>query len=538
MAPLAVMDFPELLRLIENIVRLGTIAEIQHGKPPRVRVQSGGIGTDWLPWAERRAGATRTWNPPTKGEQVLLFCPSGDPRSGIVLCGIPSDANDTPSHSPNETVTLYPDGGATTYNHATGTLTIAGIQKVIVEAATSVLVKCPATTFDGDVTVTGLLSYQNGISGQGGANGNAIQSDITHSGGNLSSNGVVVHKHDHGGVRRGGDPTDNRGFEADQLDIELDDADGMLGLPEKGATLSLALGWLDTGVVDKGTYKVDELEHTGPPDRLVIRARSADLASGLTTRREQSYRGQTIGAIVRAIAARHALTPAVTAALDNLVIDHIDQTGESDANFLTRLATDHDAIATVKQGKLLFIRTGAAQSASGVPLPTVHITRASGDTHSFAVADRDNYTGVKAYYQDARRAQKGEVVVDGSNGTKTAASSSSAREPTAADVLANSDPDNLKVLRHTYATKSNAERAARAEWQRIQRGVASFRITLARGRPELFPELPASVTGWKPEIDGTGWVVAKVKHTYSGNGYTSALEMEVATRGKKVADEF
>lgn len=94
------------------------------------------------------------------------------------------------------------------------------------------------------------------------------------------------------------------------------------------------------------------------------------------------------------------------------------------------------------------------------------------------------------------------------------------------------------MLRHTYATKSNAERAARAEWQRIQRGVASFRITLARGRPEVFPELPASVTGCKPEIDGTGWVVAKVTHTYSGNGYTSALEMEVATRGKEVADEL
>ncbi|WP_343656428.1 phage late control D family protein [Cupriavidus sp.] len=328
--------------------------------------------------------------------------------------------------------------------------------------------------------------------------------------------------------------TDNRGFEADQLDIELDDADGMLDLPDKGATLSLALGWQDTGVVDKGTYKVDELEQTGPPDRLTIRARSADLASGLTTRKEQSYRGQTIGVIVRAIAARHGLTAAIAAALDHLVIDHIDQTGESDANFLTRLAKDHDAIATVKQGKLLFISTGAAQSASGVPLPTVTITRASGDTHSFTVADRDNYNGVKAYYQDARRAEKGEVVVDGSNGMEAAASSSSAGEPTAANVLANSDPDNLKVLRHTYATKSNAERAARAEWQRIQRGVASFRITLARGRPEVFPELAASVRGWKTEIDGTGWVVAKVTHAYSGNGFTSALEMEVATRVRKL----
>ncbi|WP_416775914.1 phage tail protein [Xenorhabdus budapestensis] len=37
--------------------------------------------------------------------------------------------------------------------------------------------------------------------------------------------------------------TDNRGFEADQFDIELDDSDGLLALPRRGTTLSLHLGW-------------------------------------------------------------------------------------------------------------------------------------------------------------------------------------------------------------------------------------------------------------------------------------------------------
>lgn len=205
---LVVMDSAEILRLIENLLRTGTVAEIQHGKPPRVRVKSGGLDTDWLPWAERRAGGTRTWSPPAIGEQVLLFCPSGEPRNGIVLCGIPSDDNDTPSHSADETVTLYPDGATTTYNHDTGTLLLAGIQKVIVEAATSVLVKCPDTTFEGDVTVKGLLSYQNGIAGQGGAHGNVITGDFNHQDGKLSSNGVVLDDHDHGQVQRGGDWTE------------------------------------------------------------------------------------------------------------------------------------------------------------------------------------------------------------------------------------------------------------------------------------------------------------------------------------------
>lgn len=327
--------------------------------------------------------------------------------------------------------------------------------------------------------------------------------------------------------------TDNRGFEADQLDIELDDADGMLDLPEKGATLSLGIGWQETGVVDKGRYKVDELEHSGPPDRLTIRARSVDLAGGMTMRKEHSFRNQTVAAIVGAIAKRNELAAVVASALAGLVIDHIDQTSESDANFLTRLAKDHDAIATVKQGKLLFIKAGQGQSASGISLPTVRIARASGDTHSFLIADRENYNGVKAYYQDARRATKGEVVIDASNAVAVVVKPAPAnkrkkgKQKTVTDVIANPNPDNVKVLRHTYASKANAERAARAEWQRIQRGVASFRITLARGRPDLFPELPAIVSGWKPQIDSTGWTISKVTHNLSDRGYTSTLELEI-----------
>lgn len=202
------MDTAELARLIENLLRLGVVADVQLGKPPRVRVQTGGITTTWLPWAERRAGRTRTWNPPTKGEQVLLFCPSGDLANGIVLTGIPSDAIDVPSHNADETVTLYPDDAQTRYNHASGELAITGVKTVLVEAATEVLVKCPHTIFDGKVTVKQLFTYGNGISGTGGDNGNSISGDFTHKDGKLSSNGVVLDDHDHGAVKRGEDWTE------------------------------------------------------------------------------------------------------------------------------------------------------------------------------------------------------------------------------------------------------------------------------------------------------------------------------------------
>lgn len=36
--------------------------------------------------------------------------------------------------------------------------------------------------------------------------------------------------------------TDNRGFEADQLDLELDDADGQIVLPRRGTVHSAGTG--------------------------------------------------------------------------------------------------------------------------------------------------------------------------------------------------------------------------------------------------------------------------------------------------------
>lgn len=95
----------------------------------------------------------------------------------------------------------------------------------------------------------------------------------------------------------------------------------------------------------------------------------------------------------------------------------------------------------------------------------------------YSVTDRDAYSGVKAYWNDTRGAER-----------KT--------------VLAGSG-DNAKQLHPTYATEDDALAAARAEWQRIQRGLAEFELTLALGRADILPESPLTISGYKPQIDAT-----------------------------------
>ncbi|WDO03687.1 hypothetical protein C3Y05_008830 [Aeromonas allosaccharophila] len=57
--------------------------------------------------------------------------------------------------------------------------------------------------------------------------------------------------------------TDNRGFSADTIEVTLDDSDGLLAMPRRGATLRASIGWLGSALVDKGTFKIDEVEHNG-----------------------------------------------------------------------------------------------------------------------------------------------------------------------------------------------------------------------------------------------------------------------------------
>lgn len=294
--------------------------------------------------------------------------------------------------------------------------------------------------------------------------------------------------------------TDNRGMEADALDISLTDHDGALAIPPRGARIDLWLGWTTSGLVYKGSYTVDETEHSGAPDVLSIRARSADLRETLKSKREQTWKDATLREILATIAQRSQLDLKIAPSLSGQAIAHLDQANESDANIITRLAEQFDAVIGVKAGCLICGVTGAGKTSSGLSLPHITLTREDGDGHRFLQADRNSYSGVKAYYYEANSAVKQEAIAGGG--------------------------DNLKELRHTYADQQSALRAARSELTRLLRGTATLSYQLAHGRPDLIPELTYSLIGVKDEIGAIIWLGSKVTHAYSSSGYTTSLELE------------
>ena len=78
--------------------------------------------------------------------------------------------------------------------------------------------------------------------------------------------------------------------------------------------------------------------------------------------------------------------------LTDKALDHLDQTNESDASFLMKLARQYGAIASVKDGNLLFIRQGQGRTASGKPLPVINDAEWTITTLTHTVSPDNGFT--------------------------------------------------------------------------------------------------------------------------------------------------
>ncbi|MFV0645187.1 MAG: contractile injection system protein, VgrG/Pvc8 family [Sphingomonadaceae bacterium] len=317
---------------------------------------------------------------------------------------------------------------------------------------------------------------------------------------------------------------------ADQLDIELDDSAGDLDLPPEGAMLTVSLGWeegpgLMPGLIDKGSFTVDEVSHFGPPDRISIKARSADFTSEWRKKRDQAWIDRTLADILGELAARHRVELKIADEFASLQLENVTQSRESDMALMMRLGKEHDAVATLKAGYLLFIPLAGGKSASGKDMDVVTIRRSDGDGHSYTVAGREDYTGVTAKWHDRKAAEQKTSQSAKPRKEGTEIKKSKAKEKPAA--TAGSD-ENAKVLTRIFASEAEANRAAEAEWAKIQRAPRSLRLSLAFGRPELGAAQPVTLVGWRPEISDQNWLIKDVTHSLDpGNGLTSSLDCEV-----------
>lgn len=180
-------DLATLHRLLENLVRYGRIAAVQH-QPPRVRVRTGDLTTTWLPWLTTRAGKDQTWDPPTEGEQVVVIAPSGQLANAFVLTGLYQDAIPANDDRPDLHRRSYRDGAVIEYDSHAHHLGVT-----LPASATLSLVS------DGGLHIVGTLTHQGDYIQQG----NQQVSGTVTVGEDVIAAGVSLVNHPHGDVTPG-----------------------------------------------------------------------------------------------------------------------------------------------------------------------------------------------------------------------------------------------------------------------------------------------------------------------------------------------
>lgn len=103
-------EVSDLKRRIDSSVRHGVVSDVD-AKKHRVRLKIGGTEQEpqkspWVPYGQI-AGKVKLHSPPSVGQQMTIFAPTGDFRQGVAMPLTWSDQNKSPSEKPDEHVLTF-----------------------------------------------------------------------------------------------------------------------------------------------------------------------------------------------------------------------------------------------------------------------------------------------------------------------------------------------------------------------------------------------------------------------------------------------
>ena len=145
--------------------------------------------------------------------------------------------------------------------------------------------------------------------------------------------------------------------ESDELTIKLEDAKGLWKnewYPEKGATLVASITQ-DGQTLNCGTFEIDEIDVFGSRndgDYVTIKALAAGIKQGVRTRKNATYKDNTIRQIAESIAKKFGYS--VQGNIPNVKLGYVVQNRETDLEFLSRIAAPYGLQFNLKDKILVF----------------------------------------------------------------------------------------------------------------------------------------------------------------------------------------
>lgn len=319
------------------------------------------------------------------------------------------------------------------------------------------------------------------------------------------------------------DVTDTVDETSDDMTIVLEDTSGTLAVPSSGATLEVSLGY-DFRNTRVGSFVVDEVTVDGPPDLVTIRASSTPFVSGrkgggkseFNSKKSRSFDGKTIGDIVATIGGECGLTPVVDQSLKDIVIPHIDQVSESDANLLLRIARRYGAVLKPADGRLVLALEAGGQTTSGKPLE-IELMPSDVSSYRFKLGGKmQGVTKVKAKKHNYASGETDEVEVDVDKGGGQFLAPEGA---TGAEV----DAFYERILADAGG---DIEQSAKSTAKRIARSKKQCDLTML-GNVSLVAGMHVNLSGFRQGNSGR-YKVLTVRQSLSRSGWTTSLTCEGA----------
>lgn len=303
--------------------------------------------------------------------------------------------------------------------------------------------------------------------------------------------------------------TDNEGEKSDSVELEISNRDGDIPAPKKGAKMKVWLGYADSGLVYMGEFVVDEWTKKNPPRTIQVSAKSAGFTTDIKAPKSRSYHDKTVEEIYQQVAGKHKLGTKVHRDLGKIKIQHIDQSKESDANFLTRLAKRVGGTFKLANSTAILNKPGSGQLPGGDEAPTFDLRESDVSDWSATGSARGAYKSASAEWQDTKKGER-QTTVEGEG------------KPRFRD-------------RRLYKSEEEARAAIKGTLDGLKRGKVTLSINMP-GKPEIFAGSMVNAQFDDADVDGP-FSTKTATHTLDDNGLKTALSCESKDGGKTDDEE-
>lgn len=308
--------------------------------------------------------------------------------------------------------------------------------------------------------------------------------------------------------------TDSADGEADDLQFTLHDRDGHWcndWQPTKGTKVkctAVCKNWEEPGKDIKllcGEFTIDEVEFSGPPTQVRIKALTSAMTTGLRdSRKSRAWQNSSFQNVAGQIAEEHNLELQYDG--DPCSFERKDQRSDSDLGFLNRQCRENGFNFKVHDGKLVIRDARKAEMQEPVLTIPMKGMMYSPTSWSFKTSSADTgYTEAKSVYTDPKKGKTHTAVVEAE------------RSGDQYD-----EADKSITLDGRTESPADAARKAKAKLQDKNGKENTCSIDMM-GCPSLYAGQVISLTGY-----GTfsgNYLIKKLTHKFSSSGYTTSAEL-------------